>query len=493
MGAGAIVVGKTNMDQLATGLVGVRSPYGIAVNPFDERYLAGGSSMGSGVAVARGLCSFALGTDTAGSGRVPAAFTNTVGLKPSRGLISTTGVVPACRSLDCVSVFALTCEEAALVADCARGFDAKDPGSRPEADRLRWTATAPARFRFGVLAAEDREFFGDVEAARLYDDAISALAALGGEPVTVPFLPFREAARLLYEGPWVAERLTPFEDLLARENTVLPVIRAILSGGRRYSGVDVFQAVHRLEALRQQVRGLWREMDVLFLPTTPTIYKIAEVEVEPITLNARLGTYTNFVNLLDLAAVAVPAGFRTDGLPAGVTFIGPRDSDARLGAIAARFHRHTGRIAGATGLPLAPPPATTGAAADMLRLAVVGAHLTGEPLNGQLTDLGARLARSCRTAPLYRLFALPDATPPKPGMVRVGEGGHAIEIEIWELPRASFGAFFANVRPPLCIGTVEADDGEKVAGFLCEAHAVAGARDISALGGWRRFVHGAGS
>ena len=490
--AGAIVVGKTNMDQLATGLVGVRSPFRIPSNPFDARYIVGGSSSGSAAAVARGLVSFALGTDTAGSGRVPAAFTNIVGLKPSRGLVSTAGVVPACRSLDCVSVFALTCEDAGAVADVGRGYDARDGGSRPEADRLRWGgAVAPERFRFGVLAPGEREFFGDGEAARLYEEAIGALSGLGGEPVVVPFAPFRETARLLYDGPWVAERLAPFEELLASDpNALLPVIREILGAGHRYRGTDVFRAFHQLEALRQQVRGLWRDIDVLFLPTTPTIYRVDQVQAEPIALNARLGTYTNFVNLLDLAAVAVPAGFRGDGLPAGVTFIGPRDSDARLCALGARFHRATGKTAGATGLPLpAAPPPVPGPAPEVLRLAVVGAHLSGEPLNGQLTDLGARLVRTCKTAPLYKLYALPNTTPAKPGMVRVGEGGSAIEIEIWELARASFGGFFANVRPPLSIGTLEADDGEKVAGFLCEAFAVAGARDISSYGGWRKFIH----
>jgi allophanate hydrolase len=488
--AGAIVIGKTNMDQLATGLVGVRSPFGVPSNPFDARYITGGSSAGSAAAVGRGLVSFALGTDTAGSGRVPAAFTNTVGLKPSRGLFSVAGVVPACRTLDCVSIFAFTCEDAATIADVARGFDARDPGSRPEADRLRWSGTAaPARFRFGVLAAADREFFGDGEAARLYDEAIATLTGLGGVAVPTAFAPFRAAAKLLYEGAWVAERLAPFEELLAKPDAVLPVIREVVGAGRRYSGTDVFRAVHQIEALRQQVRGLWRDLDTLVLPTTPTIYRIDEIAAEPIALNARLGTYTNFVNLLDLAGVAVPAGFRGDGLPLGITFIGPRDSDPRLCALGARFHGAVGKTLGATGRPLPPAPAP-GPNADGFRLAVVGAHLSGEPLNGQLIDLGARLVRTCRTAPLYKLYALPNTTPPKPGMVRVGEGGSAIEIEIWELPRPSFGGFFANVRAPLSIGTLEADDGEKVAGFLCEAYAIAGARDISSYGGWRKFVHG---
>jgi allophanate hydrolase len=490
LAAGAFIVGKANMDQLATGLVGVRSPYGVPANPFDPRYPVGGSSAGSAAAVTRGLASFALGTDTAGSGRVPAAFTNTVGLKPSRGLLSTAGLVPACRTLDCVSVFALSTEEAAVIADVARGFDPSDPGSRPEADALRFAgAAAPERFRFGVLAPADREFFGDAEAARLYDDAIAILIEQGGEAVEIDFAPFREAGRLLYEGPWVAERLVPFEALLAR-GVLLPVIAQILGNGARVSGLDLFRAIHRLEALRQQVRGILRPLAALFLPTTPTIYPIAAIEADPLALNARLGTYTNFVNLLDLAGVAVPTALRGDGLPAGVTFIGPRDSDPRLAALAARFHRQVARSAGATGLPLPTPPPGAPSTGDVLRLAVVGAHLSGEPLNWQLTEIGARLLRTCRTAPSYRLYALPNATPPKPGLVRVAEGGAAIEIEIWEVPAPAFGAFFARVAAPLGMGTLTTEDGEAVKGFLCEAHATAGARDITALGSWRRFVHG---
>jgi len=489
LAAGAFLVGKTNMDQLATGLVGVRSPYGVPANPFDARYPVGGSSAGSAAAVARGQVSFALGTDTAGSGRVPAAFTNTVGWKPSRGLLSAAGVVPACRSLDCVSIFSLTVEEAAIVADLACGHDPADPGSRPEADQLRFAgAVAPARFRFGVLDGADREFFGDQEGARLYDEALAELTGLGGEPVTVPFAPFREAGRLLYDGPWVAERLAPFEELVAR-GAVLPVIAEILNGGFRVSGLDVFRGMHRLEALRQEVRGLLRPLDALFLPTTPTIYTIAEIQADPLRLNARLGTYTAFVNLLDLAAVAVPMSFRRDGLPAGFTFIGPRDSDARLGALAARFHRQVARTAGATGLPLpAPPPPAPPPTGETLRLAVVGAHLSGEPLNWQLTEIGARLVRTCRTEPGYRLYALSNTTPAKPGLVRATSGA-AIEIEIWEVPLAAVGGFLSRVAPPLCIGTVTTEDGETVKGFLCEAHAVTDARDITALGGWRRFVH----
>jgi allophanate hydrolase len=489
--AGAFVVGKTNMDQLATGLVGVRSPYGIPTNPFNPSYPTGGSSAGSAAAVARGQVSFSLGTDTAGSGRVPAAFTNIVGLKPSRGLISTAGTVPACRSLDCISIFALDTADATLVADVARGFDPGDPFSRPEADQVRFAgASAPARFRFGVLGEGDREFFSDQDAERLYLEAVALARELGGEPVEVSLAPFREAASLLYEGAWVAERLAPFEELLQRPGAVLPVIAEIIGNGHRYSGAEVFRAVHRLEALRQEVRPLWRKIDALLLPTTPTIYTISQITSDPIRLNARLGIYTNFVNLLDLAGVAVPTAFRRDGLPAGVTFIGPRDSDPRLAALAAAFHDKVrpGKVPG-TSPEIGKVPGT---GPGGIKLAVVGAHLSGEPLNWQLTEIGARLVRTTRTAPRYRLYALPGTTPPKPGMVRVASDGAAIEIEIWEVPGTLLGAFFARVAAPLCLGSVEAEDGEVVKGFLCEAHAAAEARDISALGGWRRFVHGGG-
>lgn len=485
--AGGLLVGKTNLDQFATGLVGVRSPYGVPVNPFDRRYIVGGSSSGSAAAVARGLVSFALGTDTAGSGRVPAAFTNLVGLKPSRGLLSTVGVVPACPSLDCVSIFALTCEDAAAIAEVARGFDPADPGSRPEADRPRWGAAAPSVFSFGVLAEADREFFGDHEAARIYDAAIERMVALGGRAVAIDFRPFREAAALLYDGPWIAERLAGLEEFVARRgDEMLPVTREILQAGARYTGTQVFRAVRLLEQLRQQAHAILRALNLLLLPTTPTTYTIDEVQADPVRLNARLGLYTNFVNLLNLAAVAVPAGFRADGLPAGVSLIGLPDSDARLSALGAAFHRGLGLTLGATGHPLPPAPVAR-PAEDTVGLMVVGAHLGGEPLNFQLTQLGARLRRACKTAPCYRLFALPDTKPPKPGLVRVQAGGRSIEGEIWDLPREAVGAFLANVRAPLSIGTVEVDDGERVAGFLCEAYATDGARDISALGGWRRY------
>jgi allophanate hydrolase len=520
--AGAILVGKTNMDQLATGLVGVRSPYGIPRNPFDDRFISGGSSSGSAVAVARGLVSFALGTDTAGSGRVPAAFTNTVGLKPSAGLFSTAGVVPACRSLDCVSIFALTVHDAAEVGDLAAGYDARDRYSRRQADGFSFAADAPPRaFRFGVPQQAQREFFGDEEARRLFEAAVERLTALGGRPVAVDLRPFLQAAELLYDGPWIAERLAPFRALLEQPEALLPVIRDILSEGDRFSAVALFDGLHGLAGLRRTVEVALAEIEFLLVPTTPTIYTVDQIRADPRRLNARLGLYTNFVNLLRLCALAVPNGFRADGLPSGITLIGPSDRDARLTAFGAAYQRAAAGTMGATGRELptrskagaatvhaataaAATAATTaglagagaaGAAPPPLRVAVVGAHLAGQPLNHQLTDLGARLVRTANTSAGYRLFALPGTTPPKPGLVRVapdpttaGPGGTSIEIEVWELDSDRFGEFFARVPAPLCLGTIELADGDRVAGFLCEWHATIGARDISSFGGWRRFL-----
>jgi allophanate hydrolase len=491
--AGALLVGKTNLDQFATGLVGVRSPYGVPPNPFDPRYIVGGSSSGSAAAVARGVVSFALGTDTAGSGRVPAGFTNLVGLKPSPGLLSTRGVVPACRSLDCVSVFALTCEDAAAVTAVAAAHDPQDPYSRPAPSSLRWEDPIDApSLRFGVPAAAHLDFFGDRQQAVSFEKAMSRLRQMGVLLHEVDLGQFFEAAELLYDGPWIAERLAGLEEFVEKNpEALLPVTRGILLEGKKVSGTQAFAGQQRLAALKQSVRPLWNRIDVLVVPTAPGIYRIEDVEREPRSLNKRLGRYTNFVNLLDLAALAVPSGLRDDGLPAGITFIGPWGSDGRLAALGSQYHRRVGGTMGATGAPLtvaraARPPES----GDGLRLAVVGAHLGGEPLNHQLTERGAHLVRACKTAPLYRLYALPGTTPPKPGLVRIardGIEGTAIDVEVWEMPRPAFGSFFALVPPPLCLGTIELEDGEKVSGFLCESYAVKGAEDISSFGGWRAF------
>ncbi|MFO1415626.1 MAG: allophanate hydrolase [Burkholderiales bacterium] len=483
--AGAIVVGKTNLDQFATGLVGTRSPYGAVPNAFDPDFVSGGSSSGSAVAVARGLVHFALGTDTAGSGRVPAGLNNIVGWKPTRGLVPIDGVVPACRSLDCVSIFALT------VADAARVFAALTAAGPDRA--LRAVALdRPAireRFTFAVPQRDQLEFYGDGAAAAAFGAAVSRVVELGGVPREIDYAPWRAVAATLYEGPRVAERhaaIRAFFD--AEPDAVDPTVRGIVAGARRYSATDVFVADAGLAQMKAALTSLWDSVDVLVVPTAPTAYRIADVEAEPIELNRRLGTYTNFVNLLDLAAIAVPASMRSDGLPFGITLIGPAGSDLMLAALAQRFHAHTGLTLGAlrtgeaTVEPLLPR-------AEVAQVAVVGAHLSGMPLNGELARRGARLVRRTRTAASYRLYALPGTVPPKPGLVRAdGDAGAAIEVEVWELPLAGFGALVASVPPPLAIGTLVLDDGSHVHGFLCEAHAVRGAPDISLHGGWRAYL-----
>jgi allophanate hydrolase len=483
--AGAIVVGKTNLDQLATGLVGVRSPYGVVKNPFDERYISGGSSSGSAVAVSRGLVSFALGTDTAGSGRVPAALCNIVGLKPTRGLISTRGVVPACRSLDCVSIFAGSCTDGAFVLEVCAGFDAEDPFSR--------AAPAPSRrsaggLRLGVPRAAQLEFFDDAEARRLYEEALARFESLGAVRVEIDFEPFQKAALLLYAGPWVAERLQAGGKLLAEQpDALLPVLRTILQAGTGLSALDAFQGEYRLRELARVADREWEKMDVLVLPTTPTTYTIAQIEEEPILRNSRLGYYTNFTNLLDLAAVAVPAGFRNDGMPLGITLFGPAHTDAELAVLASRFRRSGVATLGVTTegvtetLDVVPGPAT-------YLIAVAGAHLSGEPLNHQLTSRNGKLVRACKTSRHYRLYALAGTVPPKPGLVRTPHfEGSGIDIEVWALDAAAFGAFVDEVPAPLAIGTVVLEDGTTVNGFVCEPHALEGAVEITAHGGWRQY------
>jgi allophanate hydrolase len=489
--AGAIPIGKTNLDQFATGLVGVRSPYGVPANSFDRDYIPGGSSSGSAVAVASGLVTFALGTDTAGSGRIPAGFNNVVGLKPTKGLLSTSGLVPACRTLDVISVFALTVDDARVAAAVAAGFDADDPYSRPYADGpVLARRAAPARFRFGVPRADQLRFFGDFEAERVYRDAHERLVRLGGTAVEFDFAPFSETAALLYDGPWVAERYAAIETLMReRPGDIHPTTRAVIANAARYDAVATFRAFYRLEALRRLAASVWDDIDVMALPTSGTIFTLAQLAAEPIRHNTELGYYTNFVNLLDLSALAVPAAIREDGLPSGITFVGPAWADGALAALGEAFHRDTGLTLGATKAtqPPAAPPAAAPAPAT-IQLAVVGAHLSGMPLNGQLVERGARLVRRTRTAPSYRLHALSGAAPPKPGLERVETGGGPIEIEIWELGLAEFGSFVALVPPPLAIGSVEIEDGSWRKGFVCEPSALRTARDITRYGGWRAFM-----
>lgn len=485
--AGAIIIGKTNLDQFATGLVGVRSPYGVPRNPMRDDIIPGGSSSGSAVAVAAGLVPLSLGTDTAGSGRVPAMLGNIVGLKPSLGMISTAGVVPACRTLDCVSVFALTTDDAIAALAAMAGSDAADPFSR---DRPLQAITAfPPRVRLGVPRNGQLIFFGDRLSEAAYGEALKRWSALGAELVEFDLEPFYEAARLLYEGPWVAERYLVIRDLLASApEAIHPVTREITAAGSRLTAAETFAALYRLQALRKVAERTFAGIDALVLPTAPTVYTTAQVLANPIELNSRLGTYTNFVNLLDLCGLALPSGMRRDGIPFGITLLAPAGRDALLASIGRVFHADTGLAMGATATPqpkLAPLPEQRG---DEIAIAVVGAHLSGMALNGELTTLGGRLLETTMTAPDYRLYAL-STTPPKPGMLRVDAGqGSSVVLEIWSLSAAAFGKFVAAIPPPLSIGTVQLADGRNVKGFLVEPAAVGGARDITSFGGWRAYM-----
>ena len=484
--AGAILIGKTNLDQFATGLAGTRSPYGAVRNAFDPAYISGGSSSGSAVAVALGLASFALGTDTAGSGRVPAAFNNIVGLKPTPGMVSTAGVVPACRSLDCVSVLALTAADARAVFDVLNAFDPADEYAR---DHRVLAAKPVERFRFGVPERASLEYFGDAAQEKLLGEAVERLVRMGGTPVEVDLAPFLAAAALLYDGPWIAERYAALRAFFeARPEAFHPVTREVIAAATRYSAADAFEAQYRLAALKRATASVWHRIDVLALPTAGSLYTIAAVEADPIRLNANLGRYTNFVNLLDLAAIALPSDFRPDALPFGITLVAPALTDAWLCEMGERYQRATGLRLGAcdTTLPEAAHARDRPPMCDTVRIAVVGAHLSGGPLNRQLTERGATLARACRTAPAYRLYALSGTEPPKPGLVH--SGAATIEVEVWEMPVEQFGSFVATIPAPLCIGTLELEDGEEVKGFLCEAYATRSAQDITSYGGWRKFL-----
>jgi allophanate hydrolase len=487
--AGALILGKTNLDQFATGLAGVRTPYGICRNLFDEKLIPGGSSTGSAVAVAAGLVPLALGTDTAGSGRVPAGFNNIVGLKPSRGLVSMAGVVPACRTLDCVSVLALTVDDATAMLSVVAGPDAADPFSRPRP--VHAVGSMPNGVRLGVPIRGDRLFFGDRASEAAYDAALARLAALGAKIVEFDIEPFYAAARLLYEGPWVAERYLTARALIASSPESLhPVTRQVLLAGAHGTTAEAFAAFYQLEELRRVRDHTFRAIDAMALPTAPTIYTIEQLLADPIGLNSRLGTYTNFVNLLDMCGLAVPAAMRPDGTPFGVTLLAPAGEDAALAAIGREFHAATGLSLGALKKP--PPPLVPGsgaAAEDEVAIAVVGAHLSGMPLNGELRAIGGRLIERTATAPHYRLYALSGTKPAKPGLLRVRNGaGAAIEVEVWGLSESAFGRFVAAVPPPLSIGTLELRGGRPVKGFLVEAEAVTDARDISSFGGWRAFM-----
>ena len=482
--AGAILVGKTNLDQLATGLVGVRSPYGAVPNPFNPDYITGGSSSGSAAVVSQGLVPFALGTDTAGSGRVPAGFTNTVGLKPTKGSMSTRGVVPACRTLDCVSVFALSVADAETVYDLYRGYDAEDGYSRP--DPAARPKALPARPRLGI--PDQLPWFDDTQAEQAWKQQLSAMADIA-ELVPLDLQAPHDTAALLYQGPWVAERYSVAEPLMQNQDALLPVIRDVIGVAEGMSAVDAFRAQYKLADLKRQADALLSQVDALLVPTSPGIYRIDAVNADPIRLNSQLGVWTNFVNLLDQCALALPGGFREDGLPCGITLIGAAWHDAALAEFGRRWQRHQPWQAGAVGsdLPQVPPAQASEDDADHITVAVVGAHLSGMPLNDQLTERGGVLLEATETAPCYRLYALANTTPPKPGLIKSDDGA-AIQIELWQLPVSEFGSFVGLIPPPLGIGSLETADGRLVKGFICEGWAIDDATDITALGGWRAYI-----
>jgi allophanate hydrolase len=471
--AGAICVGKTNLDQFATGLVGTRSPYGIPRNAYNRDYVSGGSSSGSAVAVAAGLVAFALGTDTAGSGRVPAAFNHLIGMKPTKGRWSTRGLVPACRTLDCITVFTDRLVDAQAVDAVLAGFDTEDAFSKPLAD-----APITGR-RFGVPRCDQRVFFGDTHAEYLYDRALGVLAEQG-ELVEIDIAPLLEAARLLYGGPWVAERTAAIAPLLeANPLAIDPVVREVIAPGATMLATELWNGIYRLADIKRHADTLWQDIDALAFPTTGTTYRVAELLEAPVALNSNLGLYTNFVNLLDMAALAVPAGARDNGTGFGITLIGPADSDRALLALAEDY-------LAAAELP-APPRLDLGDHMDTIKLAVVGAHLEGMPLHWQLTSRGATFVGAFTTAPNYRLYAMADSVPPKPALVHSTDGAE-IALEVYELDLASFGSFVAEVPPPLAIGTVTLADGSSVKGFVAEPRALTGAEDITHLGGWRAYI-----
>ncbi|OLS60751.1 allophanate hydrolase [Pseudomonas putida] len=473
---GAVPLGKTNLDQFATGLNGTRSPYGACINSVLEEYPSGGSSAGSPLTVALGLTSFALGTDTAGSGRVPAALNNLVGLKASKGLISTAGVVPACRTLDCVTTFTATAPEASQLLQLLAVQDPRDEYSRANAGwNLGSAFGRVGKFRFGVPREQDLEFFGCQEGPALFAAAVERLQALGGEAVTLDLSPFLEAARLLYEGPWVAERYSVVGELARTQpEAVLPVIHAVLAKAPQVSGVDTFRAHYRLQELKAECDRLLVGLECVLTPTIGRPVTLAELAEEPVLRNAELGYYTNFMNLLDYAAVAVPSGIMANGLPWGVTLFGRAFTDQYLLSLASAYQ----------GLETPAREARN----DQVRVVVCGAHLEGLALNWQLKQRGATLVEAIRSSPNYRLYALAGGPVQRPGMVRVASDGVAIAMEVWQVPSAALGAFLSEIPAPLGLGKVELEDGRWETGFVCDAYGLEGAQDISKWGGWRAWL-----
>ena len=485
--AGALLVGKTNLDQFATGLVGVRTPYGAPLNSIDPEIVPGGSSGGSGVAVGHGIVTFALGTDTAGSGRVPAALNNIVGLKPTLGTLSASGLVPACRTLDTISVFALSVEDAFAAYTAAAGYDAADSYSR---DIPVGPLAAPVPARLGIPDPASIRFFGDSVQEEAFYTALEVMQGWGCEIVELDFTPFYAVAEMLYQGAWVAERYAAIEEMMTKTpDAVFPVTRQIIGAAEKLSAADAFKGIYRLKDLIRQAEPLLAGIDALCVPTIPTFYTVADLEADPVTPNSNFGTYTNFVNLMDMCGIAVPAPARDDGRPGSLTFLAPAGQDAMVAGLATVIEAAGNRTLGATGWARTKPALAPAGESGTIDIAVCGAHMEGLPLNHTLTSRGAKLLRRAKTAPDYAFYALAGGDVARPGLVRVADGtGASVALEIWRMPEAEFGSFMKTIPAPLGIGTIRLDDGSTVQGFLCEAAAARGATDISDLGDWRHYV-----
>lgn len=491
--AGAVPLGKTNLDQFATGLVGTRSPWGAVKNSFNPDYISGGSSSGSAVTVASGQVCFSLGTDTAGSGRVPASFNNILGMKASIGMVSCTGLVPACRTLDCITIFAHTTDDLNLLLASAGQYDASDCYARENPNENASSAYQPQDAlqgaKIGVPKATQLEFFGNESAKKLFLESLDKLKSLEVELIEIDFQPFAEAALLLYEGPWVAERYAAIDEFFEEDSSRChPVIETILKGAEGKTAVDAFKAIYQLQEYKVKCDQIMGCIDAMVIPTAGTIYTIEELEKDPIRLNSNIGHYTNFMNLLDYTGIALPAGFQDTGLPFGITLVGPVWSDRKLLSFGGQWQQAMGLTLGATDetLPALAPVAPV--ISDSVELAVCGAHLDGLPLNVQLIERDAKLIKTVKTSPDYKFYALAGGPPFRPGLIRTDTGGTAIEVEVWELPSAHIGSFLAGIPQPLGLGKIELEDGSWVTSFICEGYAISDAEDISEFGGWRSYL-----
>ncbi|WP_394183868.1 allophanate hydrolase [Marinomonas posidonica] len=489
--AGAIPVGKTNLDQFATGINGTRSPYGPGHNAFDFDYVSGGSSAGSSTAVALGLVSFSLGTDTAGSGRIPAGFNNLIGVKPSIGLLSATGMLPACRSLDCMTIFAFNSDDANTALAAAEGYDIRDGYSRPNPfdNQARHYGLRQGELTVGIIPSSQLKFYGDKNYEQAYSDTLAKLSDAGFQFKEIDFAPFNEVAQLLYEGPWVSERYIATQPLIDdNPEAIFPAVREIIAPGGKPPATALFKAQYRINDLKQICLAQLATVDCILTPTAGTHFTIAEMLEEPIKRNSELGYYTNFMNLLDFAAIAVPGAMTKTGMPFGITLFGPTFSDRMLLSIANRVQRAIPLKKGALDLPATPANNTPVGQPKVIDVMVCGAHLTGQPLNWQLTERGATLKTQTTTAASYRMYALAGGPPYRPGLILDTEQGQAIEVEIWSVPSEHFGSFVAGIPAPLGIGKVQLADGSSVSGFICEPYAIADATDITHFGGWRNYL-----